>query len=252
MYTHCYGHLLSLACGDAIKHSKIMKDSLDTTHEITKLIKKSPRRDTLFEKLKSELAPDTPGVRVLCPTRWTVRADSLKSILDNFEVLQELWEEAIDLVKDTEMKARINGVTSQMKTFDYYFGICLGHLILKHSDNLSRALQKSDISASEGQEVASMTLKVLKSIRSDDMFKLFWEKICKEVEHFSISPPGLPRHRKAPRRFEEGAAESVFPETLQRTTTDLSTLKHWISSPLLLLIDLISLVMFFIMFKILY
>ncbi len=75
------------------------------------------------------------------------RADSLKSIFDNFEVLQELWEEAIDSVKDTEMKARINGVASQTKTFGYYFGICLGHLILKHSDNLSRALQKSDISA---------------------------------------------------------------------------------------------------------
>ncbi len=118
LYTHCYGHSLSLAGGDAIKHSKIMKDSLDTTHEITKLIKKSPRRDTLFEKLKSELAPDTPGVRVLCPTRWTVRADSLKSILDNFKFLQELWEEAIDSEKDTEMKARINGVASQMKTFD--------------------------------------------------------------------------------------------------------------------------------------
>ncbi len=43
--------------------------------------------------------------------------------------------------------------------------------------------------------------------------KLFWEKICKEVEHFSISPPGLPRRHKAPRRFEEGDAESVFPET---------------------------------------
>ncbi len=47
LYTHCYGHSLSLACGDAIKRSKIMKDSLNTTHEITKLIKKSPRRVTL-------------------------------------------------------------------------------------------------------------------------------------------------------------------------------------------------------------
>ncbi len=52
LYTRCYGHSSSLACGDAMKHSKIMKDSLDTTHEITKLIKKSPRRVTLFEKLK--------------------------------------------------------------------------------------------------------------------------------------------------------------------------------------------------------
>ncbi len=43
--------------------------------------------------------------------------------------------------------------------------------------------------------------------------KLFWEKNCKEVEHFSISPPGLPRRHKAPRRFKEGDSESVFPET---------------------------------------
>ncbi len=37
-------------------------------------------------------------------------------------------------------------------------------------------MQKSDISTSEGQEVASMTLKVLKSIRSDDMFKVILGK----------------------------------------------------------------------------
>ena len=38
VYTHCYGHALSLACSDAIKQCKVMKESLETTHEITKLI----------------------------------------------------------------------------------------------------------------------------------------------------------------------------------------------------------------------
>lgn len=38
IYTHCYGHALNLACGDTIKKCKIMKDALDITHEITKLI----------------------------------------------------------------------------------------------------------------------------------------------------------------------------------------------------------------------
>jgi hypothetical protein len=84
IYTHCYGHALNLACEDTIKRCKLMKDALDTTHEITKLIKKSPRRDTCFECLKAEMAPDTPGMRVLCPTRWTVRAEALQSILDNY------------------------------------------------------------------------------------------------------------------------------------------------------------------------
>ena len=62
VYTHCYGHALSLACSDAIKQCKVMKDSLETTHEITKLIKLSPRRDALFQQFKEEFAPDTGGV----------------------------------------------------------------------------------------------------------------------------------------------------------------------------------------------
>ena len=80
VFTHCYGHSLNLACGDAIKHCKLMWDALDTSYEIIKLIKKSPAREVIFKKLKAEMDTDSPdaGIRVLCPTRWTVRAASLK------------------------------------------------------------------------------------------------------------------------------------------------------------------------------
>ena len=47
---HCFTHSLNLAVGDAIKISKIMKNALKTTHEITKLIKKSPKRDAKLKK----------------------------------------------------------------------------------------------------------------------------------------------------------------------------------------------------------
>lgn len=69
-----------------------------TQHIISQLLKYSPKRDTYFETLKKELAPDTPGVRVLCPTRWTVRAQSLKSILENCSVLLELWIDCEELL----------------------------------------------------------------------------------------------------------------------------------------------------------
>ena len=72
IYTHCYGHALNLACGDAIKQCGLIKDVLDITHELIKLLKNSPRRDSCFETLKAEIAPDSPGIRTLCPTRWTV------------------------------------------------------------------------------------------------------------------------------------------------------------------------------------
>lgn len=76
------------------------------------------------------MAPDTPGIRVLCPTRWTVRAEALRSILENYQVLLELWIESVHIVKDTEMKARIRGVELQMKSFNYFYGVIFGDLIL--------------------------------------------------------------------------------------------------------------------------
>ena len=49
IFTHCYSHALNLACADTIRQSKLMRDALDTTHEITKLIKKSSSRDAIFK-----------------------------------------------------------------------------------------------------------------------------------------------------------------------------------------------------------
>ena len=36
--THCYGHVLNLAIGDAMKQSKICRDALDTAYKTSKLI----------------------------------------------------------------------------------------------------------------------------------------------------------------------------------------------------------------------
>lgn len=38
VYIHCYGHVLNLAAANSIKDSKIMKDALDVTYEVLKLI----------------------------------------------------------------------------------------------------------------------------------------------------------------------------------------------------------------------
>ena len=80
LYTHCYGHALNLATQDTLKGIKILEDTLDTVYEITKLIKKSPKRDMIFKNIKDDFAMGSPGIRILCPTLWTVRAESMASI----------------------------------------------------------------------------------------------------------------------------------------------------------------------------
>jgi len=125
LFTHCFTHFLNLAVGDVIKSSKVMKDALETSHEITKLIKKSPKRDAKLDVLKKEANIQSESdennietISLLCSTRWTVRAKCLKSVMSNYAYLKELWEWAINNCSDFEMKARIRGVSIYMQTFD--------------------------------------------------------------------------------------------------------------------------------------
>ena len=215
VFTHCYGHALNLACSDTIKRCQLMRNALDTVQEIIKLIKKSPRRDATLQRLKEEMAVKSPGIRILCPTRWTVNADALYSIISNYDVLHALWEESLDSVKDVEMRSRIRGVSSHMQSFDFFFGLVLGEMILRHSDNLSKTLQGTRVSAAEGQEVARMTVQTLKSVRTAEKFTLFWTKVTELASKLGVDEPKLPRKRKAPQRFEGGAGESHFPITVE-------------------------------------
>ena len=130
LYTHCYGHALNLAVQDAVKANPVLRDTLDTVEEMTKLIKKSPKRKVIFHKVKDDIVCESPGVRLLCPTRWTVRAAALASISENYLVLRDTFCLAKSESKDSEMRAHIGGVSKQTETFDFFFGIELGRTVL--------------------------------------------------------------------------------------------------------------------------
>ena len=216
LYTHCYGHSINLAACGAIRRTKVMKDAMETAYEITKLIKYSPRREEIFRTQRGSADHlYGAGLRVLCPTRWTVRADSLASIISNYVVLQDTWAESITITRDTETKARINGVQAQMRDFNFYFGIVLGELILRHTDMLNQTLQKKTMSAAEGQEVARMTISTLESLRDDASFAAFWQKVNAPLDRFDIQEPTIPRKRRAPSRIEDGLAPPEFSSSVE-------------------------------------
>ena len=209
VFTHCYEHALNLACSDTIKQCQLMRNALDTVQEITKLMKESPRCDATLQQLKEEIAEKSPGIRIPCPTRWTDNADALYSIISNYDVLHALWEESVDTVKSVEMRSRIRGVSSHMQSFDFFFGLVLGEMILRRSDNLSKTLQGTRVSAAEGQEVARMTVQTLKSVRTAEKFTMFWAKVTEMASKLGVDEPELPRKRKTPQRFESGAGEGL-------------------------------------------
>ena len=73
----------------------------------------------------------------------------------------EVWEEILSGRVDSEVRAHVNGVASQMNTFEFFLGVHLLHIILRHTDNLSKTLQMTKMSAAEGQKLADMTVTAL-------------------------------------------------------------------------------------------
>ena len=86
-------------------------------------------------------------------------------------------------------------------------------MILRHTDKLSETLQALKLSGVEGHEIAMLTVKKLKTLRTDVNFNLFWQKIEKMMNELNVDEPQLARQQKAPRRFEQGKTPAEFAAT---------------------------------------
>lgn len=62
IFVYCYRHALNLAVKDSTKSIELFNDLLDTTYELTKLIKKSPKREEILNSLKKDAQSTVGGV----------------------------------------------------------------------------------------------------------------------------------------------------------------------------------------------
>ena len=152
-----------------------MQNTLETSFEISKLVKKSPKREPQLINIhtkglftENDEQNKTKTITVISDTRWTVRRGSLVSIIQHYKELKELWKWYLKEYKDTETKPRIIGVQTQMNKFNYSFGVKLTILSLRHSDNLSATLQSPKLSASQAQSIDRETVITLEKLRDDE------------------------------------------------------------------------------------
>ena len=146
---------------------------IDTTYEVTKLIKQSPRRDRVFERIKAQLTPGATSVRMLCATRWTVWAKAFKSIAENYAALQDYWNEVLPPMSDPEMKNRINGVAYQMRTCFTTFSGCIWEQRFLAIVTIPgyTVLQGTRVSTAEDHRMANCTVRSLRDQRNHGLYE---------------------------------------------------------------------------------
>ena len=79
LHVHCLAHSLNLCLQSTARACMPISECLHFVMEIVQLIKWSNKRSHLFHQIKSELSPDTQDLKPLCPTRWTVRTESINT-----------------------------------------------------------------------------------------------------------------------------------------------------------------------------
>ena len=71
----------------------------------------------MLQKIRDDLSLECPGFRILCPTKWTIYANTLKSIFDNWTAMNSVWIISLDEKLDPEIRGRITEVQAQMVKF---------------------------------------------------------------------------------------------------------------------------------------
>ena len=217
LYVHCLAHNLNLCLKDVTKASDLVRNVMGFIYDLIQLIKFSPKRLTLFEILKKEVSinngDSTPSLRMLCPTRWTIRYTSIDSIIRNYQILQTALEE-IQQGHD-EYAAKASGLMVRMDNFDTYFALKLAYLVFSAAEQLSVNLQAKDITVQEAINGAKLLTTHLMSLRNEVRFNIFYDRVCQDCRDLTEEPQ-LPRHRKRPRRLDEGAGTHQYQDPKER------------------------------------
>jgi len=200
---HCQGDFLSLSVKSMTKECDILHDIMSVVGKICILVKFSPKRENLLGNIDSNIEREDSEMfetlKKLSTMRWTVPAECMKRVIDNYESLLQLWEEYLEEKLDQETKARIVGCKSQMESFYFFFGINLSYKLFAMTDNLRKTLQLTKMPAIKGKKYADLVANTLKSMRKDDDFDSFFEVVKKAANFIEpVGNPTLPRKRKRP------------------------------------------------------
>ena len=178
------------------------------TTEVASIIRASPKRLAQFCHLQEELSPGSPGLKPLCPTRWTVRTQALNAVLMYYATLQSELER-IGEESCGEASHKSLGVLAIMERFTTYFGLKLSFLIFSAMEQLSKTLQYKDINAQEVTTAVNAAKRYLERQRDPLAFKSFYDSVVEEARELTEDPM-LPRQKRVPHRINDGAANHHF------------------------------------------
>uniref|UniRef100_A0A147BCI9 Putative tick transposon n=1 Tax=Ixodes ricinus TaxID=34613 RepID=A0A147BCI9_IXORI len=210
LYVHCLAHVLNLVLQDVSQKVDMCRDLLYFVTELINFVTCSPKRVALFQELQRE---EDVNLRKFCPTRWTLKAASLRSVLLNYESLITFLRETASEERN-EAGAKASGLLKMLYKFDTFFVLKLLTMVFSRMEALNTALQKRTLRFHEAEKMVKAVNESITELRQT--FSRFWEEALEEADKVDVEDPSVTvvRQKKTPRRYEEGSAAHVFPSVM--------------------------------------
>jgi hypothetical protein len=209
-FVHCNAHCMSLAVQETARQVPLLRDTIEFVKDVVNFIRGSPLRMRVFEAMKEDMPcqSNTTSLRPLCPTRWVVRVKSIKSVLDNYEPLLQALQQ-VGLTSD-ETGAKASGFVKQLQSFDRFFALHVSLAVLEPAESCNCKLQSIKTSVADAKFAATKAADLIKSMRRDEYYDKLYSDCEQKTQTLDLDPPTLPRPRKTPRRYDDGADSVVF------------------------------------------
>ncbi|CAF4645010.1 unnamed protein product, partial [Rotaria socialis] len=226
-FVHCNAHCLDLAVHDLTNECPTISNCILFTKDIIDFVRRSPKRLSILKEISNQLSMPYSNLASLCPTRWTRRAESYNSLLNNYELdIQNLnyvylfillliflawFQEALYTLIEEKGGPGIkaNGLHEQMNKFYFFFGLKLGYLLFSATEKLSRIIQSSSCCLQDVLSSAESVILYFERIRDDINFKSFYTKVLKESKSLTDKLI-LARHRRPPKRYQSSSDSVEF------------------------------------------
>lgn len=226
-YVHCKSHQLNLA----LVHSSSLpcvRTVMATVQDIAFSFDYSAKR---LAKFKSDLSTNENAqqemekrtkLRTLCETRWSSRADALKTFKASFAVVVS----SLDFLKDDgDDKAGVR--LSSILRFDFIIGLVVSQHILSSTVALSDFLQRPRCNLLEAVREGKVIIRMLQNERADDsVWDALYDEAVNLAAEYEITPSAP---RRAGRQRHRANPDVNDPKQYWKITLYLAFLDHLIS-----------------------
>ncbi|CAN7944876.1 unnamed protein product [Ixodes pacificus] len=149
----------------------------------------------------------------LCPTRWSLRVNSMSRFLDNYGrqiTLAEILKEKTFIQDDRRAAFRD---LKRLQRFETMFYLIASIKVFGPCEELARALQSSSCSATVARKSADVLELTLRNLRSDDAFDEMFLLGSAKADRLNLKFPSETRRKRPPKRLES-TGRSVSPASL--------------------------------------